>query len=169
MEHDTGKSNFGHHGFGDDTDDGGDSRGTSDDREHHADQPVTVDQMDITTYLHSDGAADGSFTENLILQVNGFEHNGLPVHLPGFGMNFGMYFLIDATGQTANGVTSFNTMHIALMVDRGNNDGAPSSTEFGGASFANGTRTWRLRTCHRDTEFGHTPGRPRWHAASELF
>jgi hypothetical protein len=135
VDHDTGKGNFGRHGFDDDTDGGADDR-----QEQHAGRPVTVDQMDITSYLHSNGAADGSFTETMILQVKGFEHNGLPVNLPGFGANFGMYFLIDGTGQTTNGVTSFATMHIALMVDRGNNDGAPSSTEFGGTSFANGTR-----------------------------
>jgi hypothetical protein len=100
---------------------------------------ATSDTMDVTTYLHSDNKADGSFTEHFILQVNGFELNGSPVNLPGFGSAFGMYFLIDATGQTANGATTFNSMNIALMVDRGNNDGAPSSTEFGGTTFANGT------------------------------
>jgi hypothetical protein len=136
MVHDTQKGNSSLHGFGYDRDDSSDIWNQ---QQHHADKTVTVDQMDITTYLHSDLAADGSFTENLTLKVECFELNGSPVNLPGFGPNFGMYFLIDATGQTTNGVTSFNTMHIALMVDRGNNDGALSSSEFGGVSFANGT------------------------------
>jgi hypothetical protein len=140
MDHNAANGIFARHGFGDDTEGGGENHETYGGTGHDSGKSVTVDQMDITTYLHSDVAADGSFNERLILQVKGFEHNGLPVNLPGFGTNFGMYFLIDATGQTASGVSSFNSMHIALMVDRGNNDGAPGSTEFGGAAFANGTQ-----------------------------
>jgi hypothetical protein len=136
MDQNTQNGHSGLHGFGYNSNDSSD---IWDHRQHHADNTVTVDQMDIMTYLHSDVAADGSFTENLTLQVKGFELKGSPVNLPGFGTNFGMYFLIDATGQTTNGVTSFSTMHIALMVDRGNNDCTLSSSESGGVSFANGT------------------------------
>ena len=99
---------------------------------------VTFDQFDTTTYLHSDNAADGSFVEHFILQVNGFELGGSPVALPGFGTHYGMYFLIDATGSGASGTTVFDSMHIALMVDPGNDDGTPSSTEQG-IGFSNGT------------------------------
>ena len=50
-----------------------------------------------------------------------------------------MYFLIDATGHPgAGGAAAFDTMNIALMVDRNNNDGTPSATEQG-VGFANGT------------------------------
>ena len=102
------------------------------------DRPVTFDQLDFTTYLYAD-TKDTSFTEHMILQVNGLEFHGAPVTVPGLGSHFGMYFLIDATGHNIAGVTTFDTMHIALMVDPGNNDGAPSSTISGGATFANGT------------------------------
>jgi len=109
------------------------------DHGHHFSKSVTFDQFDTTTYLHSDNAADGSFVEHFILQVNGFELNGSPVELPGFGTHYGMYFLIDATGHGTGGATAvFDSMNIALMVDRGNDDGTPSSTEQG-IGFSNGT------------------------------
>jgi hypothetical protein len=74
----------------------------------------------------------------MILQVNGFELNGSPVDLPGFGTHYGMYFLIDGTGRSPpGGPVSFDTMHIALMVDPDNNDGTPTSTEQG-IGFSNG-------------------------------
>lgn len=103
------------------------------------DRPVTFDQLDFTTYLYSDTKTDTSFTEHMILQVNGLELHGTPVTVPGLGSQFGMYFLIDATGHNVAGVTTFDTMHIALMVDPGNNDGAPRSTISDGAIFDNGT------------------------------
>src|SRR6476646_6334790 len=100
------------------------------DRGHHPDKSVTFDQFDTTTYLHSDNAADGSFVEHFILQVNGFELHGSPVELPGFGSHYGMYFLIDATGHTGpGGAAVFDTLNIALKVDPGNDDGAPSATK----------------------------------------
>jgi hypothetical protein len=102
-------------------------------------QPATFDKFDVTTYLHSNNNADGSFAERFILNVNGFELNGAPVDVAGFGTKFGMYFLIDATGQATNGVTTFNTMNIKLMVDRGADDGAPSSTQ-AAIGFEHGTR-----------------------------
>lgn len=100
----------------------------------HDGRSVSFDQFDTTTYLHSDNAADGSFDEHFILQVNGFELNGSPVTLPGFGSHYGMYFLIDASGAG----TTFSSLHVALMVDPGNDDGMPSATE-DGVGFANGT------------------------------
>jgi hypothetical protein len=100
--------------------------------DHHDGQSVTFDQFDTTAYLHADVATDTSFGENMILQVNGFELNGSPVELPGFGTHYGMYFLIDASGHSPpGGPVSFDTMHIALMVDPGNNDGTPSASEQG--------------------------------------
>ncbi len=121
---------------------GDDDAGRSSDGDHGrgAGNLVTFDQIDFTTYLHSNVSVDTSFSEHFILQVNGFEFDGSPVNLPGFGTHFGMYFLIDATGHVpASGAATFDTMNIALMVDRGNNDGVPSSTESGGATFSNGT------------------------------
>jgi hypothetical protein len=138
MHYDISRGKPDPHGFSNDDDNN--SRSCDSPQDHHADKPVTVDQADIATYLHFDGNADGSFSEQIILQVKGFELNGSPVSLPGFGTYFGMYFLVDATGHSANGVVSFDSMNIALMVDRGNNDGTPSSTEFGGVTFASGTR-----------------------------
>jgi len=35
-------------------------------------QPVTFDKFDVTTFLHADNAADGSFSEQFILDVKGF-------------------------------------------------------------------------------------------------
>jgi hypothetical protein len=100
---------------------------------------VRFDQFDTTTYLHSSNPSDGSFDEHFILQVNGFELHGAPVELPGFGTHYGMYFLIDATGHGGGASPIvFNSMNIALMVDRGNNDGTPSATEQG-VGFSNGT------------------------------
>lgn len=116
----------------------------ADHRQEHGNQDgsdgksVTFDQFDTTTYLHSDNPADGSFDEHFLLQVNGFESDGSPVSLPGFGTHYGMYFLIDATGHTTGGATVFDSMHIALMVDPGNNDGSPTATEQG-VGFSNGT------------------------------
>jgi hypothetical protein len=108
-------------------------------RGHEFGKSVTFDQLDTTTYLHSDVAADGTFVEHFILQVNRFELSGSPVDVPGLGTKFGMYFLIDATGhQGAGGAAVFDSMNIALMVDRHNNDGTPSSTEQG-IGFSNGT------------------------------
>jgi hypothetical protein len=104
-----------------------------------AGKSATFDQFDTMTYLHANVAADTSFDETMILRVNGFELNGSPVELPGFGTHYGMYFLIDATGHSpAGGPVSFDTMHIALMVDPGNNDGTTSSSEQG-IGFSNGT------------------------------
>ena len=57
------------------------------DHRHHFDKPVTFDQFDTTTYLHSDVAAAGTFVEHFILQVNGVELHDSPVDLPGFGTN----------------------------------------------------------------------------------
>ena len=106
---------------------------------HHFGRPVTFDQFDTTTYLHSVNPADGTFDEHFILQVNGVERHGSPVDLPGLGTDYGMYFLIDATGHGTGGATAvFDSMHIALMVDPGNDDGLPSATEEG-VGFSNGT------------------------------
>lgn len=71
---------FRHHGFGDD--DGNNSAGVGKSK-----SPATVDQIDVTSYLHSDSAADGSFTEQLYLQVKGFELNGSPVSMPDSARN----------------------------------------------------------------------------------
>jgi hypothetical protein len=109
------------------------------DRGHHVDKSVRFDQVDTTTYLHSVNPADGTFDEHFILQVNGVERHGSPADLPGLGTDYGMYFLIDATGHGTGGATAvFDSMHIALMVDPGNDDGSPSATE-DGVGFSNGT------------------------------
>jgi hypothetical protein len=123
-----------------DHDDDDQARPGQDDRHERGERaPVTFNQLDTVNYLHSDNKADGSAVEHFILQVTGFEQNGAHVSVPGFGSNFGMYFIIDATLAASTGAPIINSMNIALMVDPGNNDGAPSSAQAGGASFANGT------------------------------
>ncbi len=102
-------------------------------------QTATIDQLNVTTYLHSDNAAAGSFSEQFILNVASFGLDGAPVDVPGFGTQFGLYFLIDATGQAGATGLSFDTMTIKLMVDAGNDDGVPSSTLDDGLGFSNGT------------------------------
>jgi hypothetical protein len=105
----------------------------------HGGKPVTFDQFDATTYVHTDIAADHSFTARFILQVNGFELNGSPVSLPGFGSHTGMYFLIDATGIAPDvGADTFSSMNVALMVDPHNNNGNLSASP-DGIGFAEGT------------------------------
>lgn len=102
-------------------------------------QSVTFDQFDTTTFVHTDMAADHSFSARFILRVDGFELNHAPVTLPGFGTHYGMYFLIDAKGVTPDvGPDTFSSMNVALMVDRHNNDGTLSASP-DGIGFANGT------------------------------
>jgi hypothetical protein len=125
-----------------DDDQAGDDQNRAQPGDHHErgeGAPIKFDQLDTVNYLHSDNKADGSAVEHFILQVNGFEQNGAHVTVPGFGSDFGMYFIIDATLAPSTGAPVFSSLNIALMVDPGNNDGAPSSTQSGGASFANGT------------------------------
>jgi hypothetical protein len=98
----------------------------------------TADTIDATSYLHSVNQTNGSFVEEFILQISGFELNGLPVIAPGLNSSYGLYVTINASGQTVAGRTTFNNLDITLMADPGNNDGAPSST-LAGVSFANGT------------------------------
>jgi hypothetical protein len=107
--------------------------------DQHNGKSVTFDQFDTTTYVHTDIAADSSFTARFILQVSGFELDGSPVTLPGFGSHYGMYFLIDATGAAPDvGADTFTSMNVALMVDPHNDDGALSASP-DGIGFANGT------------------------------
>ena len=121
-----------------------DYNGLADERKNDVDgadhgKAVTFDQFDTTTYVHTDIAADTSFSARFILQVDGFELNGTPVTLPGFGSHYGMYFLIDAMGHVPHsGPDSFDTMNVALMVDPGNNDGTLRATP-DGIGFSNGT------------------------------
>ncbi len=89
--------------------------------------------------MHADNKADGSASEQFILQVNGVERNGAHVSLPGLGSDFGMYFVIDATLLPNNGGPPvFSQLDVSLMVDRGDNDGAVSATR-AGVGFAHGT------------------------------
>lgn len=127
-------------GHGMDHDDDDQARPGQDGRHERGEEAsVTFNQFDTVNYLHSDNKADGSAVEHFILQVKGVEQDGVHVSLPGLGSDFGMYFIIDATLAPSTGAPIFSSLNIALMVDPGNNDGAPSSTQAGGASFANGT------------------------------
>ncbi len=81
----------------------GDEHNDFTDQRHHFGKSVTFDQFDTTNYLHADVATDTSFVETMILQVYGFELKGSPVDLPGFGTHYGMYFLIDGTGNSPPG------------------------------------------------------------------
>ena len=94
----------------------------------------TADTIDMTTFLHSVNQSNGSFVEDFIFPVNGFELNGLPVAAPGLNSSYGLYFTIHATGPGAG--TTFSTLNIALMGDPGHNNGPVSSTP-PGVSFSN--------------------------------
>ena len=102
------------------------------------DTPVTFDKIDATAFLYADNHADGTFVERFVWQVNGLENGGAPVDLAGLGSRFGMYFIADATGHAEAGRPVFDTLHVALMVDPGNNDGTLTATA-GGLNFANET------------------------------
>jgi hypothetical protein len=109
------------------------------DDHHGRDGSVTFNQFDITDYLHADNKADGSAVERFIFQVDGVEQSGAHVTLPGLGSDFGMYFIVDAILDPANGAPPhFSKLDISLMVDPGNNDGAASATT-AGVGFAHGT------------------------------
>ena len=97
----------------------------------------TADTIVATNYLHSVNQASGSFVEEFILQITGFELNGQPVPAPGLNSGYGLYFAINASGQTVAGQTTFNNLDVSLMADPGHNDGTPSST-LDGVSFSNG-------------------------------
>ena len=96
----------------------------------------TADTINITNYLHSIIQTNGSFDEQLVLKINGFQLAGQRVAAPGFDSAYGLYFSIDATGQIIAGITTFNTLNISLMADPGNNDGTLSSST-AGISFSN--------------------------------
>jgi hypothetical protein len=116
-----------------------DQSGRDDHQDRGEGRPVTFDQFDTTNFLIGNNKADGSASEQFILQINGVERNGAHVSLPGLGSDFGMYFIIDATLLPANGgPPNFSQLDIKLMVDPGNNDGAVSATT-AGVGFANGT------------------------------
>src|SRR5690349_5499974 len=121
-----GDNHRGHHQLHDRLDDGGGA-------------PITIDSLDLRNYVNAYHNADGTFTALQIEQVTGFELNGTAVDVPGFGTQFGLYFLLDGTGHMEGAGQTFDTLRIALMVDPGNNDGALSSTALGGVGFANGT------------------------------
>ena len=99
---------------------------------------VQFNQFDLTNYLHAEDQPDGTFAVRHFLQVDGFKLNREHVAVPGFGSDFGMSFLIDASGTSGATGRVFDKLDIALMVDPHNNDGALSATPTG-VGFANGT------------------------------
>jgi hypothetical protein len=99
---------------------------------------VQFNQFDLTNYLHAEDQPDGTFAVRHFLRVEGFELNGEHVAVSGLGSDFGMYFLIDASGTSGPAGRMFDKLDIALMVDPHNNDGALSATATG-VGFANGT------------------------------
>jgi hypothetical protein len=108
-----------------------------DGRDHDGDRGVTFDKIDASNYLYAVNHPDGSFAETFIWRVTGFENGGSPVHLPGLGTRFGMYFIADATGHNTAGQFTFDSMNVSLMVDPGNKDGSLSATATG-IGFSNG-------------------------------
>ena len=115
-----------------------DQAGRGELHEDDHDTPVTFDKIDATAFLYADNHADGTFFERFVWQVNGLENGGVHVDLPGLGSRFGMYFIADGIGHAVAGRPVFDTLNVTLMVDPGNNDGAPSAT-VDGFTFANGT------------------------------
>jgi len=110
--------------------------------------PVVFDGFDMTNYLHANNRPDGTFDERFIMHVNALTLNGATVDVPGLNTKFGLYFVVDATGKQAAGATTFDTMDVTIMVDRGNDDGPISATPTG-IGFANGTAgDYALATGH---------------------
>jgi hypothetical protein len=100
-----------------------------------------VDTIDTSTFLRSAVQANSSFVEHFLMPVTGFANNGQPVIPKGFDSAYGLFLTIDATGgvNPATGVAnSFSSLNVTLWADPKNNDGIPSATETGGATFSNG-------------------------------
>src|SRR5690348_10304826 len=112
-----------------------------DGQHHHGHEeapPVAFDGFDLTNYLHADNHADGTAVERFTMHVDALTLNGATVDVPGLNTKFGLYFVIDATLHQTAGGAAFDSMDVAIMVDRGNDDGTISATPTG-IGFANGT------------------------------
>src|SRR4051794_32099460 len=130
---------------------------------HHGEpSPVTVDQLNLTTFHHSDTAANGTFHDQFILVVNAAASNGTAVTVTGLDTSYGLYLTVentghptlDANGKPINGGNVFDTLDVKLMLDPGHNDGAASSTLTGGIGFANGTED-DVELAHGSIVSGH--------------
>ena len=100
---------------------------------------ITADTIEVKTYLTSTIQANGTAPFHQILQITGFDLNGLPVSAPGFNSTYGLYFDINGITKFGPGPPSYSVLNIALMADPGNNNGALSATTVAGLQFANGT------------------------------
>jgi hypothetical protein len=129
---------------------------------HHEPASVAVDQLDLTTYQHSDTTAAGHFHDQWLMQVTGAELSGTPVTVPGLNTAYGLYLSIDLTGhqtfgadgKAINGGNVFETLDVKLMLDPGHNNGAASSPLDGHVGFANGTAD-DIELAHGSIVSGH--------------
>ncbi len=102
----------------------------------------TADTLLMTTYLHAVTQPNSAFAEEFIFHIDQFQLSNQIVATPGLNStpglpgSYGLYFAIDATGQSVAGVPTFNSLNIALIGDPGNNNGGITATT-AGTSFAN--------------------------------
>lgn len=102
----------------------------------------SADTLLMSSNLHSVIQPNGSFQEEFVLRIEQFQLGNQVVDAPGLNSassaadSYGLYFTIDASGQLVAGVTTFNTLQIALIGDPGNNNGTLVSNT-SGIAFAN--------------------------------
>ncbi len=95
---------------------------------------TSVDTIDTSTFLRAAVQADGSAVEHFLMPVTRFANDGQPITPKGFDSAYGLFLTIDAIGGTAG----FSSLNVTLWADPKNNDGTPSATATGGATFSNG-------------------------------
>ena len=104
----------------------------------------TADTILGTHYLYSVGSMTNTYPVNFLEQITSFTLNGTPVATPGLnGLagapgSYGLYLTMQTQTQFIGPPNTYQYLsgHMALMLDPGNNDGAPSSTP-SGLTFAN--------------------------------
>ena len=106
--------------------------------------PFTADTIQGTHYLYDVNSMINIYTVNFLEQITGFTLNGAPVATPGLNGtpgaagSYGLYFTMQTQTQYIGPPNTYQYLsgHAALMLDPGNNNGAPSST-LSGLTFAN--------------------------------
>ena len=95
-----------------------------------------TDAADASTFLRSVNQSDGSFSENFLMPISGFENNGLPVIPKGYDKAFDLYLTVNASGKG----TQFDSLDVTLWIDPQGNDGAVGVNESCDPSFSGGTQ-----------------------------
>ncbi len=108
----------------------------------------TADTILGTHYLYDIGSMTNVYTVHFLEQMTGFTLNGNPVATPGLNGtpgaagSYGLYLTMQNQTQFIGPPNTYQYLsgQVALMLDPGNNNGAPSSTP-SGLTFANTGRT----------------------------